>query len=184
MSEWSPETRRVLRAYLRAIAITEPLQLELARRYGVALGDVFALRLLRDLGEVPISRLGAALVIRPSSATNLADRLESAGLVARCADPADRRITTLRLTARAQEALEDKALFQSSDLARRVERLTLDERATLAGLLERLVEPMSEDDVPSDAADPEARGALPSAAPPSVPRDPSNPVPKPARVAP
>ncbi|MGC8634417.1 MAG: MarR family winged helix-turn-helix transcriptional regulator [Candidatus Limnocylindrales bacterium] len=140
MSEWSPDTRRVLRAYLRAVALVEPLQRELARAYGVALGDLYALRLLRDLGEAPINRLGAALGLKPSSATKLVDRLEGAGLVERGGDPADRRVTALRLTPRAHEALGDRALFESSGLARRVERLTRGEQLLLAGLLERLLE--------------------------------------------
>ena len=145
MSEWSPDTRRALRAYLRAVALADPLQRELARTYGVALGDFHALRLLRDLGEVPISHLGAGLDLKPSSATNLVDRLEAAGLVERGADPADRRVTTLALTPRAHEALGDRALFESSGLVRRVERLAPGERLLLATLLERLLEPEPED---------------------------------------
>jgi DNA-binding MarR family transcriptional regulator len=150
VSEWSPDTRRVLRAYLRAIALTEPLQRDLARTYDVALGDVHALRVLRDLGEVPISRLSLALSIRPSSATNLVDRLEEARLVERGADPADRRVTTVRLTARGHEALGDRALFERSDLVRSVERLTPGERQQLASLLERLIDGRP-DDVPARA---------------------------------
>ena len=145
MSEWSPDTRRVLRAYLRAIAVAEPLERELAARYGVALGDVHSLRVLRDLGGVPISRLSAALCIKASRATNLVDRLEGAGLVERGVDPSDRRVTTLRLTARAQEALGDRALFESSDLVRHVESLTSDERVLLSTLLERMLEQRPED---------------------------------------
>lgn len=158
MSEWSPDTRRVLRAYLRAIAVTEPLQRELAGRYGVALGDVHSLRLLRDLGEVPINRLSAALCIKASRATNLVDRLEGAGLVERGADPADRRVTTLRLTARAQEALSDRALFESSDLVQSVERLTPCDRLLLATLLERMLEHR-----PAGAAEQEAVAEPPAA---------------------
>ena len=161
MNEWSPDTRRALRAFLRAVALADPLQRELARRYGVALGDFHALRLLRDMGEVAISRLGAALDVKPSSATKLVDRLEAAGLVDRGADPADRRVTTLRLTPRALEALGDRALFQSSDLVRRVERLTPGERLQLATLLERLVERGAEEDAEQEtvAEAPAARRA-------------------------
>ena len=140
MHEWSPDTRRVLRAYLRAIAVAEPLQRELARRYGVTVGDLASLRALADLGEVPIGRLAAALAIRQSSATNLVDRLATAGLVARGVDPADRRVTTLRLTDRAREALGDRALFEASGLPRRVARLSPGERVQLAALLERMLE--------------------------------------------
>jgi DNA-binding MarR family transcriptional regulator len=166
VAEWYPDTRRVLRAYLQAVAAAEPLQRELARTYGVALGDLHALRRLRDLGDVPISRLGAALALRPSSATNLVDRLEAAGLVERGADPADRRVTTLHLTERAHEALGDRALFESSGLVRRVERLTPGERLQLATLLERLLEPEREparratpDETQAPSSDPERHAA-------------------------
>ena len=140
MAEWSPDTRRALRAYLDASALAEPLQRELARRYGVALGDLRALRFLRDWGTVPIGRLGAALHLRPSSATDLADRLEVAGLVERSADPSDRRVTLLRLTERATDALSDRALANDSGLVARIERLAPGERLQLASLLERLLE--------------------------------------------
>lgn len=142
----------MLSAYLRAIAVADPLQRELARRYGVALGDVHALRVVRDLGEVPISRLGAALQIKPSSVTNLVDRLEGAGLVERAADPSDRRVTTLRLTTRARNALGNRALFASSDLVRRVERLSAGDRLLLADLLERMLAQPLEDDPASELA--------------------------------
>lgn len=141
MADWSPETRRVLRAYLDAVALAEPLQRELARTYGVALGDLHALRLLRDLGTVPIGRFGAALQLHPSSTTNLVDRLEGAGLVERGADPSDRRVTLLRLTERASDALGDRALVESSGLVARIERLGPGERIQLTTLLERLLEP-------------------------------------------
>ncbi len=154
MSEWSPETRRVLRAYLRAVASGEPLQRELARRYSLSLADLHALRALRDLGEVPISRLGAALGIRPSNATNLVDRLETAGLVERGADPADRRVTVLRLTPRARTALSDREVLASSGLSDRVERLTPAERLELASLLERVLEPGPHESVAADAEPP------------------------------
>ncbi len=167
MSEWSPETRRVLRAYLRAVASGEPLQRELARRYGLSLADLHALRALRELGEVPISRLGAELGIRPSNATNLVDRLEGAGLVERGADPADRRVTVLRLTPGARTALSDRQVLASSGLPERVERLAPAERIELATLLERVLEPSWEDaatdaepeQAPSGESAPEGAGS-------------------------
>jgi hypothetical protein len=61
VDELSSDTRRVLRAHLRAVAAAEPLQRQLARTYDLALGDFHALRLLHDLGPMPIGRLGAAL---------------------------------------------------------------------------------------------------------------------------
>ncbi len=163
MADWSADTRRALRAYLAAVALADPLQRELARTYGVALGDLHALRLLRDLGEVPINRLSAALSIKPSNSTKLVDRLEGAGLVERVADPADRRVTALRLTERANDALSDRSLVESSGLVARIERLAPGERLQLAALLERLLErgPQAVEATlePTDAA--RARSGLP-----------------------
>jgi len=158
VAEWSSETRQVLRAYLGAVALAEPLQRKLARTYGVALGDLRALRLLRDLGTVPIGHLGAALQLRPSSATSLADRLEGAGLVERSADPSDRRVTLLRLTERAADALGDRALVEDSGLVARIARLAPAERLQLASLLERLLPPMREDVKATHEAPDEIRG--------------------------
>jgi DNA-binding MarR family transcriptional regulator len=155
VSDWSPETRLALRAYVRAVALADPLQRDLARTYSVTLGDLHALRLLRDLGEATISRLGTGLQLKPSSATNLVDRLEAAGLVKRGTDPADRRVTTLALTPRAHEALGDRALGESSGLVRRVERLAPGERLLLASLLERLLESEPDEDAaPNEALSP------------------------------
>ena len=94
---WTPEVRRVVRAYLNAVAAAEPLQRELARRYGLAIGDIGALRVLRDRGDLGVSQLGGALGMKASTATNLVDRLERAGLVGRGVDHADRRVTLVSL---------------------------------------------------------------------------------------
>lgn len=54
---------------------------------------------LSTLGRVPSSRLAAELGLTASSVTRLADRLEAAGLAARGADPRNRSIVTLEVTA-------------------------------------------------------------------------------------
>lgn len=137
---WSSETRRVLRAYLHMLAVVEPFQQKLARRHGVTLADMHALRTLRDLGEVPTSRFGAALGLRPSTTTCLVDRLESAALIVRRPSAVDRRVTTLALTDRGRGALGDRALFRDSELVQRIEQLDSAERLELAALMERMLE--------------------------------------------
>ena len=143
MTAWTADTRRVLRAYLHALAVAEPLERELARRHGVTLGDLHALRVLRDLGEVPTSRFGAALGLRPSTTTCLVDRLEAAGLIERRPSSVDRRVTALALTDCGRDALGDRELFRDSDLVRRIERLDRAERLQLATLMERMLERVS-----------------------------------------
>lgn len=141
MDTWDDAFRRVLAAYLRAVVLSEPLQRELARRHGVSLSDLFAVRALRSVGECPVSRFGQALGLPRSTTTDLVDRLEAAGLVTRHADETDRRVTNIRLTARASEALGDTELFRESEIARRLRRLDEHRRGVLAEMLETLVEP-------------------------------------------
>ncbi len=162
MAEFTPETRRLVRAYLHAVAVAEPLQRELARRYGLAIGDIHALRVLRDRGRLPISHLGAAVGVKPSNATNLVDRLEAAGLVVRSADGTDRRVTSVCLTSLAEEALSDRDLVESTGLVARFERLTAVERLQLAALLEQIADPAF-DALPPPAGPAEVGRALEAA---------------------
>jgi DNA-binding MarR family transcriptional regulator len=137
-------TRRMFAAFLRAAALVEPLQREIAARHGIALADLHALRVLELGGPMPVSRLGAELGLARSSATNLVDRLERAGLVDRATSPDDRRVTLVCPSQIGLDALESFAMVRESDITRRL--LTLDEaeRSTLADLLERVAAPSEE----------------------------------------
>lgn len=135
----SPIQRRTLRAFLRTVALAEPVQRELAASHGISLGDLYAVRVLARLGEVPVSRYGAELGLARSTITNLVDRLERAGLVARAASPGDRRVTLVRLTAAARDAMEAGARFAESDVARRLLALEEADQVALTEILERLL---------------------------------------------
>ena len=141
----TPETR-ALRALMQAVALAEPLQRELARRHGVSVGDLFALRRLAQLGDTTTARFGEACGVRRSATTDLVDRLESAGLVERCPDPADRRVRIVRLTGAGREAQAGRDLVADSVLAERVRRFSSEEQIRLAELLERAVQPSPEDE--------------------------------------
>ena len=142
----SENQRRTLRAFLRAVTLLEPLQRELAATVGVSLGDLYAVRVLARLGEVPVSRYGAELGLPRSTITNLVDRLERAGLVARVASPSDRRVTLVRLTEAGRDAVEARTRISDSDVARGILALDAADQTTLAELLERIVASQSEQD--------------------------------------
>ncbi|MDA8201930.1 MAG: MarR family transcriptional regulator [Chloroflexi bacterium] len=139
---------RALRALMQAVALAEPLQRELARRHGVSVGDLIALRRLAQLGEATTARFGEACGVRRSATTDLVDRLESAGLVERCPDPTDRRVRIVRLTEAGREAQAGKELVADSALAAHIHRLSQDEQIRLAELLERMVQPAPEEEAP------------------------------------
>jgi DNA-binding MarR family transcriptional regulator len=155
----SPIQRRSLLAFVRAIALVEPLQRELAASHGISLGDLYAVRTLARLGEVPVSRYGSELGLARSTITNLVDRLERAGLVDRVASPSDRRVTLVRLTAAGLDTVDTGPRFGESDLLRRLLSLTESDQLALAELLERLVAPDQ-----GGATDSNASGQLDNAA--------------------
>jgi DNA-binding MarR family transcriptional regulator len=135
----SENQRRTLRAFLRAVTLLEPLRSELAATHGISLGDLYAVRVLARLGEVPVSRYGAELGLPRSTITNLVDRLERAGLVARVASPSDRRVTLVRLTESGLDAVEARTRISDSDVARGIIALDDTDQIVLAELLERIV---------------------------------------------
>ena len=135
-----PTERRVLRAYLRAVALAEPLQRKLASQHGISLADLAAVRVLAREGEVPISAYGDALGMPRSTITNQVDRLERAGLVERLASPTARRVTLVRLAPAGRKAVEETAPLRDSEIVTRLLALNPTDQATLADLLERVVE--------------------------------------------
>jgi len=139
-----PTQRRVLRAYLRAVALAEPLQRELAARHGVSLGDLHAVRVLARIGEVPMSGCGKELGVPRSTITNLVDRLERARLVERAPSVTDRRVTLVRLATAGRRAVEDTDFLRRSRVAARLLALEPAAQTTLAELLERVVAGPSE----------------------------------------
>jgi len=71
--------------------------------YGLTFAQARALRVLVDAGPIRIGDLAAALEIVPRSATSRVDGLEEARLVARSADPNDRRSVIIAATHQGQE---------------------------------------------------------------------------------
>lgn len=133
------EADRALIAYVRAVILAEPLQLAIMEKYGVRLAGLRALRVLRDLGTVPISRFAEAVDIPRSTATGVVDRLVERGVIERVSDTVDRRMINIRVTPRGLAALEDRALVDESIIGKRIRALSSEEQRLLADLLERVV---------------------------------------------
>ena len=69
-------------------------------------------------GHATIGQLADRLVIKPHSASGLADRLEALGLVARTVSPSDRRQALLTLTPAALTLLERLSATHQEELRR------------------------------------------------------------------
>jgi DNA-binding MarR family transcriptional regulator len=60
--------------------------------------EVLTLLYLSRRGALPIGKMGARLMVHPTSVTNAVDRLEDQALVRRVGDPADRRTVLAQIT--------------------------------------------------------------------------------------
>jgi DNA-binding MarR family transcriptional regulator len=131
--EYAPADVVVL---LRQLArSTQDLLAERAKQAHLNTTDLIALIRIADSPGMGGAQLAQMLGMRSSSITELADRLESAGLIRRAPDPGDRRRVLLRGTARGRRTVEravGPVLFGLMDL---VEELDEDTRAAVTDFL-------------------------------------------------
>ena len=103
---------------------------------GLTFGQARALRLLSRAAEpVRIGELAVRLEVVPRSATTMIDTLEGAGLVARQADPTDRRSVLVGLTDRGLALLKRLSRVRRASAEALFARLTATERKRLLELL-------------------------------------------------
>jgi DNA-binding MarR family transcriptional regulator len=95
---------------------------------GVQAGALFV---LGQHDGVLVGDMGKALGMAPSSATELADRLEAAGLIVRQSDQADGRGARLYLTEHGQSAREDAKIQTHKINAKLMEGFTTEELDTI-----------------------------------------------------
>ena len=127
--------------------------LDLARReafarHGLEAGEFDVLAALRRSGppyEMSPGQLGAATLVSSGTTTNRLDRLESAGLIERLPDSADRRSIRVRLTAAGRQRV-DAALTDLLESERHLlAALPRSDQRHLATLLKTLVLPFDTD---------------------------------------
>lgn len=119
------------------------------RQEGTSEGDdltasrLAALHTIDAEGPLTLGELAAIEQVQPPSMTRIVARLEEHALVARTVDANDRRIVRVKITDEGKRLLEQSRTKRDAFLAKRVARLSDDEREILARaipLLERLQE--------------------------------------------
>jgi DNA-binding MarR family transcriptional regulator len=111
---------------------------------GLSFPKLLALRALSDAGEpLPLGQLAERLSCVKSNITQLVDRLEADGFVAREAAPGDRRTKLAVLTAAGRKACTAGARLQQETERNLLATLTQAEARQLATLLEKLGPPRS-----------------------------------------
>ena len=108
----------------------------------MSLPKLLALKALFDAGEsLRLSQLAERLSCVKSNITQLVDRLEADGFVARKADPGDRRTRLAVLTAAGRKACKEGTRVQQETERDLLTTLTRDEAWRLAVLLEKVGRP-------------------------------------------
>ena len=98
-----------------------------------------ALKALSDAGEsLPLSQLAERLSCVKSNITQLVDRLEADGWVAREPDPRDRRAKLAALTAEGRKAVKEGARVLAAAEREVLSRLSRDEAQQLSSLLGKM----------------------------------------------
>ena len=106
---------------------------------GLSWPKLSALRVLADAGEsLPLGQLAERLSCVKSNITQLVDRLEAEGFVARQPDPRDRRTKLAALTAVGRKAVKEGTRVQQAAEREVLGRLTRDEAQQLSALLAKM----------------------------------------------
>ncbi len=106
---------------------------------GLSAAKLAALQALADAGEaMPLSQLAGRLSCVKSNITQLVDRLEADGLVARRADPNDRRTKLAALTTAGRKAAKEGTRVMEMAERDVLDRLTHEEVHQLHALLGKI----------------------------------------------
>lgn len=139
--------REDLRTWLRMVKAVLPLEREanrlFARGFGQSLARFDVLAQLDLAGEagLPVGTLAERLIASAGNITHLISRMEREGLVARAADPADRRSQIVRITPAGLAMYRRMAEAHAEWVVERLAGLTPADKRTLQTLLRKLRAP-------------------------------------------
>ena len=105
---------------------------------GLSLARFRVLQALASGGRLRMNELSTALGVVPRTVTTIIDALENDRMVARLADPADRRATLVQITEEGLSQLRRLRALRDAAAAELFEVLTPAEKQQLARLLRRL----------------------------------------------
>lgn len=99
--------------------------------------------LLDNVGSCTMSELAKSSAVSRPAATSNVDALQKMGLVARSADPGDRRVVRIQLTAKGRKWCQEHRRRHKQNMSRILRQLTGRERAQLADSLEKMYKILS-----------------------------------------
>lgn len=130
----------------------------LREQLGITALELSALRCVESGYENPM-RVAERLVLAPSSASRIVDRLAELGLIERGGDPSDRRKAQLSVTSRGEATTESARLLVAEVVQAMFDGLPADDFDASAALLTRLLEHLESNVRPLDAPEEGPRAA-------------------------
>ena len=105
---------------------------------GLGFSDFAVLEVLLHKGPAPVNTIGELVHLTSGSITAAIDRLERKSLVARCADPSDRRARVVHLTEAGQALIERAFRDHAAAMEAAAGGLSAVERGAAVALLKKL----------------------------------------------
>jgi len=130
-----PTVVALLRAYLDAVTLSEPIQGRIWAASQLTLTQVRALRRLAKAPK-PVGELGTELGLTPPSMTRIVDRLEERKLIERRRDPTDRRRVVAAILPAGERLITSVPLLEKSAVRRAVELMTSTDRERIVAAFE------------------------------------------------
>lgn len=123
---------------LRLSATRLARQLRQQADFGLTPSQLSALATVLRHGPLTLGELSTRERVAPPSVTRVVSKLEDDGLVQRCPDPSDRRITRVSITGAGAELVSATRRRKDAWLSARIQELDADQRARLADALDVL----------------------------------------------
>ncbi|MCL6636971.1 MAG: MarR family transcriptional regulator [Alicyclobacillus sp.] len=147
--DWRPDNLNTLDAVEHLADCLQAIQRHLRRNTkeqpnlpGLTRVQWMILRHVERHPDCSVGQLADRLDVRPSTMSQMIDRLELAGWVQRCTDARDGRSRLVRLTAAGAAALRSQRDLRVQLLAEPFQQLNPEEQACLLSLLDKLVSRM------------------------------------------
>jgi DNA-binding MarR family transcriptional regulator len=123
----------------RLVQADEVFNKELTKKHQVSQPQLTCLLALFEYGPLPVSKLAKYVLVKPSTATGIVDRLEEKGLVQRERSLLDRRIVTIHLTESGHEVAKKAPLPIPTPMVEGLNKLPVEETRKIVKSLAMLV---------------------------------------------
>ena len=106
----------------------------------LSLLQAYALAYLFYKGSINITELCEHMMVSPAAASQLADRLENLGMVARISDPTDRRVRKIMVLEKGRKFVQDNFTYSQSWLSEIPTNITPEQENQITALLSILIQ--------------------------------------------